>query len=171
MTVDVEIGGRTRRVHARRTDAGWVVEVDGRHLSVDAAASNSRWSLLIRAAGASVPASYEVSLEARAGGERAVHVNGRAVPVRPVDPRTLFGRRGHDPAAASAGRVSAPMAGRVVKVLVKPGDIVVAGQPVAVVEAMKMENELRAPGHGTVTEVRAREGMSIEAHAVLVVVE
>ena len=138
---------------------------------MDVAASNSRWSLLIHAAGGRAPASYEVALEARAGGERAVHVNGRAVPVRLVDPKTRFGRRGHAPAAASAGRVAAPMPGRVVKVLVKPGDSVAAGQPVAVVEAMKMENELRAPGHGTVTEVRAREGMSIEAHAVLVVIE
>jgi biotin carboxyl carrier protein len=61
------------------------------------------------------------------------------------------------------------MPGRVVKVLVKPGDQVVARQGLVVVEAMKMENELRAPGPGTVAEVRASEGASVEANAVLVV--
>jgi biotin carboxyl carrier protein len=63
------------------------------------------------------------------------------------------------------------MPGRVVKVLVRPGDAVAARQPVVVVEAMKMENELRAPRAGTVAEVRVNEGVSVEANAVLVVLE
>ena len=61
------------------------------------------------------------------------------------------------------------MAGRVVKVLVKTGEAVAARQPLVVVEAMKMENELRAPRDGTVAEVRVSEGSSVEANAVLVV--
>ena len=61
------------------------------------------------------------------------------------------------------------MAGRVVKVLVKTGEAVAARQPLVVVEAMKMENELRAPRDGTVAEVRVSEGSSVEANTVLVV--
>jgi biotin carboxyl carrier protein len=62
------------------------------------------------------------------------------------------------------------MPGRIVKVLVKPGEAVAARQGLVVVEAMKMENELRAPGPGTVTDVKVTEGASVEANAVLVVI-
>jgi biotin carboxyl carrier protein len=61
------------------------------------------------------------------------------------------------------------MPGRIVRVLVKLNETVVARQPLVVVEAMKMENELRAPRGGTVTEVRVSEGSSVEANTVLVV--
>jgi biotin carboxyl carrier protein len=67
--------------------------------------------------------------------------------------------------------VVAPMPGRIVKVLVKAGDRVAGGQGLVVVEAMKMENELRATGNGTVASVQVTEGMSVEANTVLVVVE
>jgi len=63
------------------------------------------------------------------------------------------------------------MPGKVVKVLVKPGDAVTTRQGVVVVEAMKMENELRSPKAGTVTQVTAAEGMSVEAGAALLVIE
>jgi biotin carboxyl carrier protein len=63
------------------------------------------------------------------------------------------------------------MPGRIVRVLVKPGDVVEAGQGTVVVEAMKMENELRSPKRGTVTSVTVTEGTLVEARRVLVVVE
>ena len=60
------------------------------------------------------------------------------------------------------------MPGRVVRVLVEPGDRVAAGQGLAVVEAMKMENEVAAPADGVVSDVRAAPGDSVEAGGVLV---
>jgi biotin carboxyl carrier protein len=63
------------------------------------------------------------------------------------------------------------MPGRVVKVLVQAGDVVAAHQGLVVVEAMKMENELRAPAAGTVTDVRVTDRMSVDAGAVLIVME
>jgi biotin carboxyl carrier protein len=63
------------------------------------------------------------------------------------------------------------MPGRVVRVLVAPGDIVEARQPVVVVEAMKMENELRSPKDGLVKEVAVVPGTSVEAGRVLVVID
>jgi biotin carboxyl carrier protein len=60
------------------------------------------------------------------------------------------------------------MPGKVVRVLVKNGDTVLARQPLVVVEAMKMENELRAGRDGTVAEVHAKEGASVDAGALLV---
>ena len=75
-------------------------------------------------------------------------------------------------ASASTGAVSvkAPMPGRIVRVLVGVGDRVSARQPVVVVEAMKMENELRSPRDGVVTQVLATPGAAVESGAVLIVV-
>jgi biotin carboxyl carrier protein len=63
------------------------------------------------------------------------------------------------------------MPGRIVKVLVNEGDAVTARQGVVVVEAMKMENEVRAPRAGTVKEVRVVQGALVEARTVLLVIE
>ena len=63
------------------------------------------------------------------------------------------------------------MPGRIVKVLVAAGDAVTAGQPLLVMEAMKMENEIRAPKAGTVADLRVAEGASVDAHAVLLLLE
>jgi biotin carboxyl carrier protein len=67
--------------------------------------------------------------------------------------------------------VTAPMPGKVVKILVKQGDSVTEGQGLVVVEAMKMENELKSPKAGKVVELFAKEGEAVEMNAKLVVVE
>ena len=116
--------------------------------------------------------SYEVSVERGPNGERVVHVNGRAVPVSIVDPRARLTRKtGAAPAGAGRRSIVSPMPGRVVKVMVQAGDAVAAHQGLVVIEAMKMENELRAPHAGRVTEVKVADGMSVEANAVLVTLE
>jgi biotin carboxyl carrier protein len=81
--------------------------------------------------------------------------------------------RGRTGAAAGVGeqRVNAPMPGRVIRILVKPGDEVALRQGLVVVEAMKMENELGSPKAGRVKEVAVTEGVSVEAGRLLVVVE
>jgi biotin carboxyl carrier protein len=116
--------------------------------------------------------SYEVTFSENAG--LTVHVNG--TPVAVDLPAAGFRRRktaGRDVADATNGPVAiaAPMPGRVVKVLVSAGDAVAARQGLIVIEAMKMENELRAPRAGTVQEVRAAQGAAVEAGAVVVVIE
>jgi biotin carboxyl carrier protein len=116
--------------------------------------------------------SYEISVDRRSNGERVVHVNGRVVPVSIVDPRARLTRKaGAAPAGTGRRTIVSPMPGRIVKVMVKPGDVVAAHQGLVVVEAMKMENELRAPQAGRVTEVKVTAGMSVEANAVLVTLE
>ncbi|CAN5764101.1 biotin/lipoyl-binding protein [soil metagenome] len=67
--------------------------------------------------------------------------------------------------------IVAPMPGLVVRVDVEVGQQVKAGQGVVVVEAMKMENELKAPGDGTILEIRAQPGTTVEKGAVLLVLE
>jgi biotin carboxyl carrier protein len=74
------------------------------------------------------------------------------------------------PDRVSTVSIKAPMPGRVVRVLVAVGDHVGARQPVVVVEAMKMENELRSPRDGTVKQILVTPGTAVEAGAVLVTV-
>jgi glutaconyl-CoA decarboxylase len=72
---------------------------------------------------------------------------------------------------AGPAAVRAPMPGRVVKILARPGDAVKAGSGVVVVEAMKMENEIRAPRDGTVKELRVSEGAAVEAGQELALID
>ncbi len=106
-------------------------------------------------------------------GRYALWVDGFRHEVHALDERT---RAIQDLAAASAGPrgpapVVAPMPGLIVRVTVSPGDQVVAGASVVVMEAMKMENELRAPAAGTVRAVHAAPGMAVEKGVVLVELE
>jgi biotin carboxyl carrier protein len=117
--------------------------------------------------------SYDVAFDRRSNGERVVHVNGRAVRVSIVDPRERLVRRRGPAAAVGSGprSIVSPMPGRIVKVLVREGDAVAAQQGLLVIEAMKMENELRAPHAGRVTVVKVVDGMSVDGGAVLIVLE
>jgi biotin carboxyl carrier protein len=102
-----------------------------------------------------------------------VHLDGRTVPVQ-IRPAGSFGRQkkaGAGAAGSGLQRVTSPMPGKVVRILVRPGDEVKARQPLAVVEAMKMENELRAARDGRVREVSVGEGQSVDAGTVLLIVE
>lgn len=71
----------------------------------------------------------------------------------------------------TAKTVVAPMPGLVVRVLVEPGDAVRAGQGVVIVEAMKMENELKAPADGTVARIDVQPGKTVEKGTTLVTLE
>ena len=83
----------------------------------------------------------------------------------------LTGTRGGAAGTAGAQRVTAPMPGRVVRVLVQPGDEVTARQGLVVIEAMKMENELTAVRGGRIREVTVVPGAAVEAGRLLVVIE
>jgi biotin carboxyl carrier protein len=159
---DATVDGRTIRVEVRGKDGRYTVLLDGRALEVDAVFSGEHFaSLLVEGR------SHDVGIEKRPGGytvvfaDDAVSVDLAAAArgtARPIE------------RAAGPVRVEAPMPGRVVRVLVAPGDEVSAQQGLVVVEAMKMENELRAPRSGRVQEVKAREGQAVEAGALLLVV-
>jgi biotin carboxyl carrier protein len=119
--------------------------------------------------------SYSVLIDGRSftvaslgGGEFSV--NGRVFGVEVFDPRSMHARQA---AGAAEGRqaVAAPMPGRVIRVLVEAGQTVEAGQGLIVVEAMKMQNEMKSPKAGRVIEVKARDGATVAAGDILVVIE
>jgi biotin carboxyl carrier protein len=185
MTFEVEINGRVRAVSVDRADRPGLyrVTLDGHSHLVDAARAGE-YGLSLVAADGSVPVSPRASPEkvtiprstdiqiapGSTPGELLVNLAGRTVAAR------LNGRRSrhaHDASAHGHGEIAivAPMPGRVVRVLAAIGDEVAARQGVVVVEAMKMENELRAPRAGRVKEVSVEAGTSVEAGRVLAVIE
>ena len=175
MTLDIEVGGKTHRVLVERVEGSYRVAVDDHVYSVDSAHVDARTLSLIVHGPTS--ASYEVGLADRpTPDEWEVYLRAGVVYTRLDGRAGARGMRrslGVDPFAESSGahQVLAPMPGRIVRVLVAPGDDVAARQGLVVVEAMKMENELRAPRAARVKEVHAREGASVEAGRVLVVLE
>lgn len=179
MTYEVEINGRVRRVEIQRGGTGFLVTVDGQRHAADVTLTGGVWSLILEDApagdpGAATRRSHEIAIVEQPGtGQVAVHVNGRVVTAAAGAFRGSWGRRAHEVGGAGQGpqRILAPMPGKVVKVLVQRGDQVVARQGVVIVEAMKMENELRAPRVGTVSEVKVAEGSSVEAGAVLMIID
>jgi acetyl/propionyl-CoA carboxylase alpha subunit len=125
-----------------------------------AAVGEGAWSILIEGR------SYAVRV--LGGGE--VSVNGRVYQVEVLDPR---GPRGRRSAGESSGprSIAAAMPGRVVRVLVSEGQEVAEGEPLIVVEAMKMQNEMKAPRAGRVASVKAEAGATVSAGDILVVIE
>ena len=166
MKTRIIAGGRTRNVEAHRKNAKFIVSLDGQEHEVSVSEVNGVLSLLVDGH------SHEVFV-GKGVGRDIVHVDGTAVDVELERP--AWARKGDDRRSVGEGggpqRVAAPMPGKIVKVLVKAGDRVEPRQGLVVVEAMKMENELRSRTAGTVTEVRAIEGSSVEAGAILIVVE
>ena len=114
-----------------------------------------------------------VTLEPQDDGKVIATVAGKRIEVE-VKTATdlLLERFGMDTALGAADReVRAPMPGLVLRVLVAAGDSVEAGQGVAVLEAMKMENELKAPSAGTVASVHAEAGAAVGKNDLLVTLE
>ena len=166
MMLHVEAGGRRRAVEVVRIGDTYLVSIDGRDHEVDVRNIDGTLSLLIGTK------SYEISVGPSAGGAMTVHVDGVPVDVSVSTSRASAGRAADGASEASGPqRVTAPMPGKIVKLLVKAGDRVEPRQGLVVVEAMKMENELRARAAGTVAEVRVVEGASVEAGAILVILE
>jgi biotin carboxyl carrier protein len=168
MQYEVEVGGRRRQVVVTRSGDGFAVTVDGHPHHVDVARIGAHTLSLILDSVS--PADATITAD-RARGRLTVYVAGVAVPVA-VNGRRRYGRT-DDGGGAGSGpqRLAAPMPGKVVRVPVAVGESVRARQPVMVVEAMKMENELRASRDGTVAEIHVREGMSVEAGALLIVIQ
>jgi biotin carboxyl carrier protein len=99
-----------------------------------------------------------------------IQVNNQIFSVELFDPREL---RARSTAGASHGRqnIVSPMPGKVVRLLVAVGDAIEAGQGLIVVEAMKMQNEMKSPKAGVVVEMKTQAGATVTAGEILVVIE
>ncbi len=171
MTFEVEVNGRTRTVSIERTSAGrYRVLVDGEPHELDAARTGFFGLSMLLDGERGVSRDVQVT-PAGSAGEILITLAGRLIPATVNGRRTRRAGADGGPGAAGEQAVVAPMPGRVVRVLVAPGDEVAVRQGVVVVEAMKMENELRSPKAGRIKSVSVAPGALVEAGRVLLVVE
>jgi biotin carboxyl carrier protein len=173
MTFEIAINDRSRTVSVERTAPGrFRVLVDGAPYDVDAVRAGAFGLSLLAHADGGTSREIQVSpAAAGAPGQLLVGIEGRIVAASVNGGRTRRGGAAGVARAEGEQAIVAPMPGRVVRVLVAPGDAVAARQSVVVVEAMKMENELRSPKAGRVRDVTVTPGTSVEAGRVLVVIE
>jgi biotin carboxyl carrier protein len=162
--VTLEPGSPTIVVDVEDLPSGALnVRVDGRRAEVDVVTVGAQ-QLSVRVDGQVVDLTTEGSLpDLQVGtGKERVSVRVESERQRAADAAKKETRE------ESVKVIFSPMPGRVVKVFVQKGDIVATGQPLLVIEAMKMENEILAKGAGTVAEVHAVTGAAVESHARLV---
>jgi len=158
-----KVGGTVHELVVARLDGAYIVTLDGAEHTVDARKLEADfYSILCEGK------SYEVSVES-AGSKYVVRHGAHEQVVELAD----SAGSGRDELRNKGGLLSidAVMPGKVVRVLVSPGDGVRAGQGLVVVEAMKMENEIGAPRAGRVKGVDVSPGQNVETGARLVVLE
>jgi biotin carboxyl carrier protein len=165
MTYDVIIDGKNYRLCLERQDTRWLCQLDDREIQIDAVLTRTDvLSVLIQGK------VYEIKRE-RSGADMHLWVGSTRYAAELRDPRSLRSRRDSAGDAKGPRKLVAPMPGKVVRVLVPEKTAVEAGQGVVVVEAMKMQNEIKSPKKGVVQKLVAVEGANVNAGDVLAIVE
>ncbi len=158
MKYDVRIGGKTRVVELARNSEKWRISLDGNLLDVDAVeVAPNTFSILFEGE------SFEVRVAPLPDGSLTLHTGVSEFTAEVEDPRAWRGRRHSSIEAEGRQQIAAPMPGKVVRVLVNAGDPVEVGQGLLVVEAMKMQNEIRSPKSGRVEKLFVSEGQTVNA--------
>lgn len=170
MQWEATLNSKTVKLEVRPDkNGGYRLTLDGETLHASSEETEpSFYSLLID--GQSFEVAVDISDNGR-GTEVAVHLFDGTYHLTMMDPmqKALAGSGGGTGDGAS--RVTSPMPGKVLRIMVKEGQAVKAGDGVAVVEAMKMENELKAPKDGTVEKIHAEEGDTVESGSPLVTIQ
>jgi biotin carboxyl carrier protein len=165
MLFDVNIEGQTHRLELNRIEGQWQCRLDGRDVPVDAVlARRDVLSVLLNGK------AYEVKRE-RTATDTHLWVGPVRYSAELSDPRSLRSRKAAAGLEQGPVKLLAPMPGKVVRVLVAEKTEVAAGQGILVVEAMKMQNELKSPRAGVVQRIMASEGAAVNAGDVLAVVD
>ena len=165
MIYDVNIDGKNFKLDLERGEKGWRCHLDDREIQMDAVlARRDVLSVIISGK------AYEIKRE-----QTPTDLHLWVGPVRYAaevrDPRSLRGRKGAGIDDAGPKKLVAPMPGKVVRVMVVQGEQVEAGQGILVMEAMKMQNEIKSPKKGTMQKIVAYEGASVNPGDVLAIVE
>jgi biotin carboxyl carrier protein len=164
MKLKIDVASRTRTLELSRDGRRITGTLDGRALEADAVeVGPGIYSILIGGA------SFEAQVESASSGLTVI-IGGRRIPVCVLDPRQWQGRRGGAIQAEGRQQIVAPMPGKVVRILVQEGEKVEAGQGILVVEAMKMQNEIRSPKTGAVERLMVTEGQAVNAGEVVAAV-
>lgn len=161
MKTEIRINGTSRSIDFDRSRMQ--AAIDGRKIVTDTVVvSPGVYSILLNGR------SFEVTVE-KSGEGWLVRTAGREFQIEYLDPRSWRRMRGGSIELEGRQQVTAPMPGKIVRVLAVPGQKVAAGQGLLVIEAMKMHNEIRSPKSGTVDRL-VREGQTVNAGEILAVV-
>ena len=162
MLFDATLGGKTTRVEVRETQGRYHVTMGDRVLDLDLVRTGpADLSVLVDGA------SHDVAVEKTSEGFGVVIRGDRFdVDLKDAVKGAAIGKVAH----TGPLKLTAPMPGKIVKVLVAPGEAVEAGRGVLVMEAMKMENELKVSRAGAVQEIKVKEGQAVEMGALLLVI-
>ena len=166
MTYDVIVDGKTHRLELNKGEKTWICKVDGHRLEVDAALT-ARDVLSVLVGGDA----FEIKRERSLQGELHLVIGSARYAIDVQDPRSLRTRRAAAGGEAGPQKITAPMPGKIVRVMVAVGDEVKAGQGVIVMEAMKMQNEMKSPKDGKVQKILTAEGATVNAGDALAVIE
>jgi biotin carboxyl carrier protein len=166
MRYDVQLasssGEKKRVIELEREGAGWRVILDGQAVAVDAVEiAPNILSILLEGQ------SFEISVTPSPDGKLKLQNGSQEFTAEVLDPRAWSGRRHGNVEAEGRQQIVAPMPGKVVRLLVKAGDRVEAGQGLLVIEAMKMQDEIRSPKSGLVERVLAKEDQAVNAGEIL----
>ncbi|HXA85985.1 MAG TPA: biotin/lipoyl-containing protein [Candidatus Dormibacteraeota bacterium] len=165
MIYEVTLAEKTYRVELTRAGEQWKCRLDGRELPVDIVLGQK--GVLSFLLGGK---SYEVQQEI-VGAETNIVVGHERFSASVRDPRSFQSRSRASTAEQGVMKIKAPMPGKVVRVLAGVGTQVELGQSVIVIEAMKMQNELKAPKNGVVKKINVAEGAAVDAGQALAEVE
>jgi biotin carboxyl carrier protein len=162
MKSEIKIDGKSRNVELQRTTDRWNISLDGNPINADAIEiAPNTYSILIEGR------SFEVRVTPTPNGTLTVQTAHQEFTAEIIDTRAWRGRH-HNPAEAEGRQqILAPMPGKIIRVLVQAGEKVQAGQGLLVVEAMKMQNEIRSPKNGIVERLLVKEGQPVNAGEVL----
>jgi biotin carboxyl carrier protein len=144
-----------------------ICRVDGEEIQAGFDAQNPERDILSVLLGSK---SYEVRRDS-SGAETQIVVGEERFSVEVRDPRSLRARRAKAGTSDGPKKITAPMPGKVVRIISPEGTDVEAGQGVIVIEAMKMQNELKSPKQGVVRKILVAEGATVNAGDALAVVE
>jgi biotin carboxyl carrier protein len=165
MKFEVRIDSRACIVELTRNADRWQISLDGKAFDADAIEiAPNIFSILLNGK------SHEIRITPTPAGRLTLQTAHHEFTAEVIDPRAWRGRRQGALEAEGRQQILAPMPGKIVRVLVQLGEKVEAGQGLLVVEAMKMQNEIRSPKNGTVERLLVKEGQPVNAGEVLCVV-
>lgn len=156
---------RANPSNARPGETHWTIRLEGREILVSCQrVTSDSLSLIIHGK------SYEVRRE-NEGETLNLALHGRTYACSIRDPRSLRSRRHTSIAEGGAQKITASMPGKIVRVLAQAGELISAGQGILVIEAMKMQNEVRSPKTGVLKHLAVREGANVNAGEMLAIIE
>ena len=162
MKFEVLINNTRRIVDLERDANRWRISLDGNLVDADAVEiAPNTYSILLNGK------SHEIRVTPTPAGVLTLQTGPHEFTAEVIDPRAWRGRRQGAIEAEGRQQILAPMPGKIVRVLVQTGEAVQAGQGLLVVEAMKMQNEIRSPKSGTVERLLVKEGQPVNAGEIL----